>query len=57
MVDENDLRYLALTRAENTKAYILSLGKVEKERIFLLEPSAVKKEETDQIGRVNFSLK
>ncbi|OGR20796.1 MAG: hypothetical protein A3J85_02480 [Desulfobacula sp. RIFOXYA12_FULL_46_16] len=56
-VDENDLRSLALTRAENTKAYILSLGKVEKERIFLLEPSAVKKEETDQAGRVNFSLK
>ncbi|MDA8135648.1 MAG: DUF748 domain-containing protein [Desulfobacteraceae bacterium] len=56
-VDENDLRSLALARAENTKAYILSSGKVEKERIFLLEPSAVKKEETDQIGRVNFSLK
>jgi uncharacterized protein involved in outer membrane biogenesis len=56
-VDENDLRSLALTRAENTKTYILSTGKVEKERIFLLEPSAVKKEETDQAGRVNFSLK
>lgn len=56
-VDENDLRSLALTRAEKTKAYILSLGKVEKERIFLLEPSAVKKEKTDQTGRVNFSLK
>ncbi len=56
-LDEYDLRSLALTRAENTKAYILSTGKVEKERIFLLEPSAVKKEETNQAGRVNFSLK
>jgi len=57
ILDENDLRSLALKRAENTKAYILSSGKVEKERIFLLEPSAVKKEETDQTARVNFSLK
>jgi hypothetical protein len=57
ILDENDLRSLALKRAENTKAYILSSGKVEKERIFLLEPSAVKKEETDQTARVNFLLK
>ena len=56
-VDENDLRSLALTRAENAKTYILSTGKVEKERIFLLEPMAVEKEKTDQTGRVNFILK
>ena len=56
-VDENDLRYLAAARAENAKAYILSTGKVEKERIFLLQPSVVKKEETNQAGRVNFLLK
>nr|NJM02452.1 DUF748 domain-containing protein [Desulfobacula sp.] len=57
LVDENDLRALAVSRAENAKAYILSTGKVEKERIFLVEPMAVETEKTDQAGRVNFILK
>ncbi len=56
-VDENDLRELAMTRAENIKTYLLSTGKVEKERIFLIEPMAVEKEKADQSGRVNFLLK
>ncbi|OGR13518.1 MAG: hypothetical protein A2097_08710 [Desulfobacula sp. GWF2_41_7] len=56
-IDETDLRSLAATRAENIKAYVLSTGKVEKERIFMVEPIAVEKEKADQTGRVNFILK
>ncbi len=57
IIDENDLRSLAVTRSENIKAYILSTEKVEKERIFILEPMAVEKEKKDQSGRANFLLK
>ena len=56
-IDENDLRSLAMARSENIKAYILSTGKVEKERIFILEPMAIEKEKKDQTGRANFMLK
>ncbi|MFA5903954.1 MAG: DUF748 domain-containing protein, partial [Desulfobacula sp.] len=56
-IDENDLRSLAVERAENIRAYILSTGKVEKERIYLLEPMAVEKDKAEQTGRVNFLLK
>jgi len=56
-IGENDLRSLAMARSENIKAYILSTGKVQKERIFILEPMAIEKEKTDQTGRANFILK
>ncbi len=56
-IDENDLRALAETRAKNIKAYLFSTGKVEKERISLLDPIAGETEKTDQAGRVNYLLK
>ena len=56
-VKKDDLRLLAMTRSANIKAYLLSTGKVEKERIFLLEPAEVDSSTTGQSSRVKFSLK
>lgn len=56
-VDENELRALAMTRAENVKTRILSESKIEKERVYLVEPTVVEKDKTDQSGRAKFILK
>ena len=56
-VGKNDLRLLAMTRSENIKDYLFSTGKVQKERIFLLEPSGSDSSSTEQTSRVTFSLK
>ncbi len=56
-VKKDDLRLLAMTRSANIKGYLISTGKVEKERIFLLEPTEVDSSTTQQTNRVKFSLK
>lgn len=56
-VKKDDLRLLAMTRSERIKGYLISTGKVEKERIFLLEPAETDSSTTDQSCRVTFSLK
>lgn len=56
-IDENDLRLLAMDRAENIKSYLLSTGKVEKQRIFLIEPIENKDSKTEQTSKVTFLLK
>ncbi|ACN15836.1 conserved hypothetical protein [Desulforapulum autotrophicum HRM2] len=56
-VKKDDLRLLAMTRSEKIKGYLISTGKVEKERIFLLEPVETDSSTTDQSCRVTFSLK
>jgi hypothetical protein len=59
-VTENDYRKLANARAFNAKNYLLENGKVERERIFILEPRAgskAKKPEEADKGQVVFSLK
>ncbi len=56
-IGEDDLRLLAMNRSENIKAYLLSTGKVEKERIFLLEPSESDGSNTERNSKVKFSLK
>ena len=59
-VTENDFRKLANARAFNGKNYLLENGKVERERIFIVEPRAgartQKPKEADK-GQVVFSLK
>jgi hypothetical protein len=57
-ISEDDLRALALERAAKVKDYILSTGKVEPERVFLVEPESLKPEEKDGVkdSRAEFSL-
>jgi hypothetical protein len=59
-VTENDFRKLANARGFNAKDYLLENGKVERERIFIVEPragtNAQKPEKADK-GQVVFSLK
>lgn len=59
IVTEGDLRGLAYERASQVKDYILRSGKVEKERVFLLEPKSLQAEmiETVKNSRVKFYLK
>ena len=54
-----DLRQLALSRAQAVKAYLLATGKVEPERIFLVEPGTgpAEKKENLKASRVDFVLK
>ena len=59
-VTKNDYRKLSNTRAFNAKNYLLEKGQVERERIFIVEPSAgtnAQKHEGTGSGRVIFSLK
>jgi hypothetical protein len=58
-VTDDDLRHLAYERASRIKDYILASGKVEKERIFLIEPKNLlpEKRETVRDSRVVFNLK
>lgn len=58
-VTDDDLRELAGLRARTIKEMIVSSGKVEPERIFLLEPKAAAPEQKDTLrnSRVDFSLK
>jgi hypothetical protein len=59
IVTDEDLRQLAYTRASEIRDYMLDSGKVEKERIFLLEPKSLMPEKRENIkdSRVDFHLK
>ncbi len=56
-IGKDDLRLLAMNRSEKIKAYLLSTGKVEKERIFLVEPGENSDSKTDTTSKVKFSFK
>jgi hypothetical protein len=59
-VTKNDYRKLANARAFNAKTDLLENGRVERERIFIVEPSAGTKAQAQEgtgSGRVVFSLK
>ncbi|MBU8909861.1 MAG: DUF748 domain-containing protein [Desulfobacterales bacterium] len=56
-IGKDDLRLLAMNRSENIKAYLLSTGKIEKERVFLLEPNESDGSDTQRTSKVNFLLK
>jgi len=59
IVTEGDLRGLAYERASRVKDYILRSGKVEKERVFLVEPESLQAKMTENVknSRVKFYLK
>ena len=59
IVTKGDLRNLAYERASRVKDYILRSGKVEKERVFLVEPKSLQAEKMENVknSRVNFYLK
>jgi hypothetical protein len=58
-VKEGDLRTLASQRAMKVKETILKSGKVEPERVFLLEPKSLAPEKKEKVkeSRVDFKLK
>ena len=59
-VTKNDYRKLSNARAFNAKNYLLENGQVERERLFIVEPSAGAKAQAQEgtgSGRVIFSLK
>ena len=58
-VKEGDLRTLASQRAMKVKEAIVKSGKVESERIFVLEPKSLTPEKKEKVreSRVNFKLK
>ncbi len=56
-IGKDDLRLLSMNRSENIKAYLLSTGKVEKERVFLLEPLGNESSNTERASKVEFLLK
>ncbi len=56
-INKNDLRFLAMKRSENVKAYLISKDKISKKRIFLLEPEYGKGGKAINASQVRFSLK
>nr|MBF0221842.1 hypothetical protein [Desulfobulbaceae bacterium] len=48
---EEDLRLLAHERAANVKNYLIASGKVEAERLFVLEPKVVQLKEGSTSGK------
>jgi uncharacterized protein involved in outer membrane biogenesis len=58
-VKESDLRSLASQRAMSVKDAIIKTGKVEPERIFILEPKSLAPEKKEKLkdSRVDFKLK
>ena len=58
-IEEDDLRLLAVQRAQRVKDYILQSDKVGTERIFLVEPQSLEpeKKETLKDSRVDLRLK
>ncbi len=58
-VNENDLRSLATRRAMNVRDALLKSGKVEPERVFVLEPKSLTAEKKEKIkdSRVELKLK
>jgi outer membrane protein OmpA-like peptidoglycan-associated protein len=58
-VTTDDLRLLALQRAQSVQDYLLKTGKVEANRLFLIEPNTLQpgKKEKGKDSRVNFRIK
>ncbi|MBU3952283.1 MAG: DUF748 domain-containing protein, partial [Proteobacteria bacterium] len=57
-ITENDLKKLAMDRAENIQAYILSTAKISGTRLFLSAPDPVEAEpDQEGFGKVIFSIK
>ena len=58
-VKEDDLRLLAMQRAQRVKDYILQSNKVEAGRIFLIEPQSLAPEKKENLkdSRVDLRLK
>ena len=58
-VKEEDLRALASQRAMKVKDVILKSGKVEPERVFIVEPKSLAPEKKEKMkrSRVDFTLK
>lgn len=58
-INDEDLRQLASLRARMVKEELLRTGKVEAERIFLVESKSLQPEQKEKLGnsRVDFSLK
>jgi hypothetical protein len=58
-IKEGDLRSLAVQRAMKVKESILKSGKVEPERIFILEPKSLAPEKKEKLkeSRVDLKLK
>ncbi len=58
IVNEADVKALAMARAEAIKNYIISMEKVPRERLFLLDPVAADAKDSDgQSVKVQFSFK
>jgi hypothetical protein len=59
IVTDDDLRQLALSRANAVKDYLTGPGKIEAARVFVLEPGEKPAEPTDKArgSRVDFSLR
>ena len=57
-ITDDDLRKLAYERATGVRDYILGSGKVEKERIFLVEPKSLQDEKMENVkdSRIKFVL-
>ena len=58
-VTKDDLRLLALERAENVSNHLQKEGKVEASRLFLVEPATLAPEKNEKVkdSRVNFRIK
>ena len=58
-IKEGDLRSLAVQRTMKVKESILKSGKVEPERIFILEPKSLTPDKKDKLkdSRVDLMLK
>jgi hypothetical protein len=58
-VTEDDLRMLAIERANKTRSAILDSGKIDPQRVFLVEPKSLMPEKRESLkdSRVNFRLK
>jgi hypothetical protein len=59
VITENDLNQLASQRAKIIKDYILKPGKVETDRIFVVQPKSLAPEQKENVknSRVDFILK
>jgi hypothetical protein len=59
VVEEQDLRTLAGSRAQAVKDYLLRSGKVTAERIFVVEPKSLMPEKKQKLkdSRADFTLK
>lgn len=56
VVSDDDVRQLAKQRAENVQAWLIDLGKVPPERVFLMPPKS-EADEKAKASRVDFSLR